>query len=230
MMVKYNRCGECLNTAILPVNDDRQAGGIKMVNFIEQEWNGYLIKIRPNDPFRALWAHFDLDWLLLYFNSSKIIFDLTVTVPNDDLHKDIEDTFGYEWVLCDGNNQPLQTKTLKGFSFFTPFGEGRFHFATNKKKAKALIKSGEMVKRGSNRQFIGVRKWLAITIGRLRANDYNIVMKFKSGGGAISEYMPMGNFTVFVRDRFIHAAWLGVIAVLAATLIALILRACEIPS
>lgn len=206
-----------------------QSEELKMADFIIQYWKGYQIRVRPSDHFRSRFGSFGFDWMILYFNSSDINFDLTITIPNDELHQNIEDTIEYDWVLCDGNNNPLQTKTLGGFSFFMPFGEGKFHFATDKKSAKALIKSGEMSRRAKTHDVIGIRKNEAIRIGRLtRAADYNFAMKFKSSDGKPGEYVPMASFTIFIRDRFIQALWLGVIVVLATTFVTLILRVCGI--
>jgi hypothetical protein len=109
-----------------------------MANFIMQGWDGNTIQLRPHDPRRRFIGSFGLDGLILYFNTSDIYFDLRLLLPDDVLHKNIEGIIDYEWILCDKNNQPLQSKTLGVFSFAVPFGQGEIHYATNKKRAREL--------------------------------------------------------------------------------------------
>jgi len=221
-------CCERVTTGIYCQKRNILAGDLKMANYIDYQLGGYIIRLRPSDPIRSFLGTLGLDAWLLYFNTSYIFFDLIITVPDDEIHKNIDDTIEFEWVLCDGNMHPIQNKGFSLQSFSNTFGNNEFHFSTNKKKAKELIKAGEMIKRGKGGGYIGVRKYQAINIGRLpRPADYNVVMKFKNkNGDTETTNALMANFTVFIRDRFMHAVWLGVLVVLVTALVTLMLKTC----
>jgi hypothetical protein len=84
---------------------------------------------------------------------------------------------------------------------------------------------------GKNNGLVGIRKRAAVKIGRLtQSTEYNVLMRFKHKNGAPSEYMPMANITIFIRDKFMYNVWIGIIAILVTAFITLMLKACGIPS
>jgi hypothetical protein len=195
-----------------------------MPNFIEQDWNGYKIKLRPNDPFRKDIAARELEATVLYFDSTYIRFDIRISRLND--KKVTEDTIKYEWWLC-RHNKPINEPKDGSFFFIKPKGWGTFQFSTTISKGK-LSKNTDMIpfKYG---KIVGNRKMGAIDIGRVGELDrYTMVMQFTTKSGVTSPPLEMAGFTIFDRDVFIRYYILSALAILTTATVGIILKGCGV--
>lgn len=195
-----------------------------MPNFIEQDWNGYKIKLRPNDPFRKEIAARGLEAAVLYFDSTYLRFDIRMSRPDD--KKAIEDTIKYEWWLC-RRNKPISKPKDGSFFFIKPKGYGTFQFSTTQGKGK-VPKNTDMIyfKYGKT---MGNRKMGALDIGRVGELDrYTVVMRFTTKSGETSPPLEIAGFTIFDRDVFIRYYILSTLAILTTATVAIILKGCGV--
>jgi len=196
-----------------------------MANFVEREWYGYKIKLRPSSVFRKNLSSWGLEPIILFFNSTSVNFDLRINRFYE-INVREDEPITYEWWLCK-HNKPVQTPQDGSFFFIRPTGKGTFKFITPKKKDK-IFKEVDM-ESAKFESFVYNCKLNAIDVDRINELDhYTIVMKFTTASGIPSEPFEMASFTIIDRDVFMRNLVLSVGALFIITIFGIALKACGI--
>ena len=215
-------------------------GKRRMADFFEEGWNGYTLKLRPNDKFRELISRLPylLD-VLPYFSSSYISFDMRLFVPRKvnrkwyspiaslfpEYNRRESAIFNYEWELCDDNYKPVTSGKVPRY-FYNNSGHGQFKFNTDKAARKELERSGYAIV--SDNMGHWFRKKKAIDIGRLNKHThYNILIRFTTVTGVSSDWKLMAQFKLFDKDDFRMSGCLPIIISFIVTVLTVfVLKSC----
>ena len=174
-----------------------------MPSFRLQNWNGYQVKIMPQDSTRLFFR------FIPYFYG-PICFDVSIWVPKNKNVKN--EMIGYEWVLCRSKDDTTVKK-----------GKGTIRFAEAKQYDSRKVKNGDMV-RQTKTKFSRIG---GVDLEHMSILDqYKILMSFSDSAGNSSEFMIMMEFTLEDRDHYslnVVSALLGAVAgAIAGGLVALL--------